>query len=277
VRESRHSISYRIRNTRVDLDPPRTVEVEASRDDICSLVNDGYLVRKRLIGGELLDELRRAADEIESSVSEKQGKGTRGDFGGLFVRDLIDRHTAFHKLIDFPPLLSVARAVIGPQVQVHASVLRVSYPELGDQRVEWHFHQRVVPDPLPPWFYRPALVDNLIYLDDITPESGPLVVLPGSHQWDEDLPSGDHSDKPGQVVVTVPAGSVVTSHSSLLHKALPTLPTGTRRRLIIIGYSPVWMRQVDRPSAGSGHGLTDDLTPNATEEMRELLGLSGYY
>jgi len=37
------------------------------------------------------------------------------------------------------------------------------------------------------------------------------------------------------------------------------------------------MKQVDRPSAGSGRGLTDSFVPNATEEMRELLGLSGYY
>jgi len=37
------------------------------------------------------------------------------------------------------------------------------------------------------------------------------------------------------------------------------------------------MKQVDRPSAGSGCGLTDALVPNATEDMRELLGMSGYY
>ena len=274
-----HTRSYRIRNNRVHVDPPRTVEVQATPEQVRSLEDEGYLVRERLVRGALLDRLRDAADEVEAEAQKTQGTGGGGGFGGLFVRGLIDRHPAFlDALLKFEPTLSVARAVLGPQVQIHASVLRVSYPEVGDQQVEWHFHQRVVPDPKPAFFYRPAVLDNLIYLDDITPESGPLVVMPRSHHRDEDLPSGDFADKPGQVVVTVPAGSCVTSHSSLWHRALPTLPSGTKRRLIILGYSPVWMKPVDRPSAaGCGGGLTDTLKHSKDEETRELLGLSGYY
>ncbi len=104
-----------------------------------------------------------------------------------------------------------------------------------------------------------------------------MVVVPGSHLRDEDLPSGDFSDKPGQVTVTVPAGSCVTSHSSLWHKALPTLAGGGIRRLLILGYSPVWIKPVDRTAvSGSGGGLTDALK-HADEETRELVGLTGYY
>lgn len=278
-------ITYRIRNNTVDRDLPRTYEVQASRDDVRALVEDGYLVRERLIQGELLEELRGAADAIAAEAEKKQGQGIGGGFGGLFVRHLIDKHPTFLKMIHFAPTLSVARAVLGPQVQIHASVLRVAYPDAGNQQVEWHFHQRVVPDIIekgqskgePPFFFRPAVLDNLIYLDDLTLESGPLVVLPGSHHENLDLPSGDFSDKPGQVVVTCPAGSCVTSHASLWHKAMPTLPTSGKRRLFILGYSPVWLKQIDKPSAGAGRGLTDTLLPDADPETRELLGLNGWY
>jgi hypothetical protein len=72
--------------------------------------------------------------------------------------------------------------------------------------------------------------------------------------------------------LTLPAGSCVTSHSGLWHRALPTRPGGGTRRLLILGYSPTWMKQVDKP----GGGLTDELAPGADAETRELLGLSGY-
>ncbi len=276
-----HTRTYRIRSNQVHTAPPRVVNVEASPEEVRHLEEEGYLVRERLVQGELLETLRHAADEIEAEALAKQpaSQVEHVGFGGLFVRHLIDKHPVFlENLLRFTPCLSVARAVLGPQVQLHASVLRVSYPDRPNQQVEWHFHQRVVPDPEPAFFFRPVVLDNLLYLDDLTMETGPLVVLPRSHRLNEDLPSGDFSDKPGQVLVTVPAGSVVTSHSSLWHRALPTQPGGTKRRLLIFGYSPVWMKQIDRPSAaGCGGGLSDALKNSPDEEIRELLGLSGFY
>jgi len=254
----------------------RTIHVDATEKEIEQLTNDGYIVRPRLIPPELLARLRTAADELEAEQLP-QAKVSDASFGGLFIRDLIDRHKTFQGLMEFSPLVSVARAMLGPQVQVHASVLRVSYPDKPEQAVEWHFHQRVVPEPKPPLFRRPEVIDNLIYLDELTPESGPLVVLPKSHLRDEAIPMGDHTDKPGQVMVTCPAGSVVTSTAALWHRAMASTPAGGKRRLVIIGFSPTWIKQVDRPSAGTGRGLTDLLVPGASAEMRELLGLEGYF
>jgi ectoine hydroxylase-related dioxygenase (phytanoyl-CoA dioxygenase family) len=254
----------------------RTVEVHATEQQLEQLATEGYLVRQRLIPSSLLNQLRSAADELEA-VHLPGAKVRDASFGGLFVRNLIDKHTTFQKLIDFAPLTSVARAMLGPQVQIHGSVLRVSYPDQPEQAVEWHFHQRVVPDQKPPFFRRPEVIDNLIYLDDLTPASGPLVVMPKSHLVNESLPARDHSDKLGQMIVTCPAGSVVTASASLWHRALASTPEAGKRRLVIVGFSPTWMKQVDRLSAGSGHGLTDKLVPDATEETRELLGLSGFF
>lgn len=274
-----HTISYSIRNTRMHIDPPIKVNVQASETEVKHLVEEGYFVRERLVSGDLLESLRNAADELEAEAAKTQGQGSTGSFSGLFIRGLIDKHPVFlEALLRFQPTLSVARAVLGPQVQIHASVLRIAYPEVGDQRVEWHFHQRVVPSPYPPFFLRPVVLDNLIYLDDITMDSGPLVVLPRTHLIDEDLPKEDHSDKPGQVVITCPAGTCVTSHSSLWHKAMPTLATGNKRRLLILGYSPVWLKPIDPTAAmANREGLTRTLGNSKDEEIRELLGLSGYY
>jgi hypothetical protein len=275
--ESSYDIQYRVRSNRVHLDPPRQYHVHASQEQVRQLVEEGYFVRERLITGDLLEQLREAADALEAEALKTRRPGSGGGFNGLFVRNIIDQQEGFLPLLTFGPTLSVARAVLGPQVQVSASVLRVSYPDLPEQGVEWHFHQRVVPDPEPAFFWRPVAVDNLIYLDDITSETGPLVVLPKSHLYNRDLPSGDFASKPGEVVVTVPAGSVVTSHSSLWHRALPTQPESKKRRLLILGYTLVWQKAVDKLSAGAGYGLTDRLMEGADEEMRELLGVTGWY
>lgn len=277
--EGRHTQHFRIRGLDTDQNAARAVEVHASPEQLRALDEDGFLVRERLVRDELLGRLREAADELEAEALRRDRPGESGSFGGLFVRNLLDRHPVFRdELLRFEPCLSVARAMLGPQVQVHATVLRVAYPELAGQGVAWHFHQRVVPEPQPPWFRGPIVVDNLIYLDDITEDSGPLVVLPGSHRiHDHDLRDGDHSDKPGQVTLTVPAGSCVTSHSSLWHKALAPRPGGGKRRLLILGYSSVWQKQIDKPSAGADRGLTDELVEDADAETRELLGLRGWF
>ncbi len=273
--QSHYSLSYRIRSNRVHLDPPRTVDVHATPEEITELVEQGYIVRNQLFSGEQLQSLREAADEIEARYLATHKPGEGKGFGGLFARNIIDEHPVIETLLlSHPALVSVARAVLGPQVQVHASVLRVAYPGLQNQGVEWHFHQRVVPDPEPPFFLRPVVLDNLIYLDDLTDDSGPLVVLPGSHKFNEDLPSGDFSDKPGQVVVKCPAGSVVTSHSSLWHKAFAPKPDAIKRRLLIFGYSPVWLKTIDVPTKLRQRIASD---PRATEEQRELVGLAGFY
>jgi ectoine hydroxylase-related dioxygenase (phytanoyl-CoA dioxygenase family) len=156
-------------------------------------------------------------------------------------------------------------------------VLRVSYPNQTQQAAAWHFHQRVVPEPRPPFFVRPALIDHLLYLDDLTMDSGPLVVMPGTHLRDEHLPGGDFAEKNGEVVITCPAGSVVTAHTSLWHRAMAPRPGSRKRRMIIWAHSSTWMKQIDKPSAGAGRGLSDRLVPGADEEMRELLGLAGWY
>ena len=268
------AIDYRIRNEHRDR-PPRRVEVPVSRDDLAKLAklaDDGYLVREGLIAGDMLAALRDACDSAEAEeLARGAGVGSEG-FSGLFVRNLVDRHEAFARLLlKFRPTLGLARAALGPQVQVHASVLHVGYGDRPNKGVQWHFHRRVVPDPVPPFFYRPCVLDNLIYLDDVTDDSGPLVVLPGTHKLDRDLFAGEYGDFPGRVTVTCPAGSVVTAHGATWHKAMPTKPAGGKRRLLILAYSPTWMKQVSCPRKA-----IDALPADADEETRELLGVGGF-
>jgi ectoine hydroxylase-related dioxygenase (phytanoyl-CoA dioxygenase family) len=253
----------------------RQVEVHATPQEIQQLVNQGCLVRERLLSEAGLAALRNALDEVEAT--ERVGKNVTGKgFGGLFIRHLPDKHPAFCAMVKFAPTLSVARAVLGPLVQIRGFSARISYPNEPNQETQWHIHQQVISDPLPPFFVHPHGLDCLLYLDELNDDNGPLAFLPASH-WNTryHTPSEDFEDKPGQVIVKVPAGSCIIIHSNLWHRALPTKPTGQKRRLLIITYTPTWMKQAPygvKPT----DGLTGALLNTGDEEARELLGVGGY-
>ncbi len=272
----RHTISYRVRDAHKG-NPTREVEVLATPAEIEQLVREGYLVRENLLPMEQIERLRAALDETVARDERLEKNGSKA-FGGVFIRHLADKHPAFLEMIDFEPVLSVARALFGPYIQLRGFTARVCDPNDPHQEVEWHFHQRLIPDPLPPLLARPQTLDALLYLDDLTDLNGPLCVVPGSHQWLEaELPTGDTADKAEQVVLRLPAGSCVMAHGALWHRALPTRPGGTMRRLLLFGYGPAWMKPAIY-GAKPPDGLTLKLLeqPDLDKETRELLGVDGY-
>mgnify|MGYP001551916483 CR=1 FL=1 len=191
---------------------------------------------------------------------------------------MMDKHPAFLEFLTFQPTLSVARALFGPHVLHRGFTGRVCYPDDPYQETEWHFHQRIIPDPLPPLFPLPQTMDALLYLDDITEKNGPLVLVPGSHKWIErDLQKEDYADKTGQIELCLSAGSCVMTHGSLWHRSKPTQPGGTMRRLLLFGYGPCHQK----PSIYGKKpedGLTAQLLQQTglDEETKELLGVAGF-
>ncbi len=255
-------------------DPVRVVDVHASPEEIARLVADGYLVRERLFSPEQVERMRRALDEVAEREVEGGAIALSASrrFGGLFLRHLMDKHPVFLEMFRYKPTLSVARAVLGPQVQVRPMTGRISYPDESRQETHWHFHQRCIPIPTPAFFARPHVIDCLIYLDDVTDANGPLCVLPGSHQWvHAELTPDDYGDRPDQVVLRLPAGSCVIVHGGLWHRALPNGPQGTVRRLLILPYAAAWL-QLPTYGPRPQNGLLQTLYQDADFETLELLG-----
>ena len=264
-----YTIPYRVHH---NFRPDRPVTVEASTEQVARLIEDGCLVIERLFSGDALERLREAILE----VAEREGHAVRSgrEWGGVFLRHLMDKHPAFLDLFRLEPCLSIARATLGPQVRVLPTTGRIAWPDAQGQATPWHIHQRVFPSPRPAFFAPPVVIDALIYLDDLDEASGPVCIVPGSHRWeDREFPGGPHDDIPGQVSLTVPAGSVVMIHGNLWHRGLPTTPQGTVRRLLILPYTHVW---VQLPEFGERppDGLMRPLFASDDAETRELLGIA---
>jgi ectoine hydroxylase-related dioxygenase (phytanoyl-CoA dioxygenase family) len=215
-----HDVTFKIM-TNVDAeDKERTVEVYATPEEIAQLDNEGYIVRERLFVGESLERLRTALDEVEAAERTENSVSTTRRFGGMFLRHLFDKHPTFLELIQFPPTLSVARAVFGPLVNIRQLGARISYPGEANQETHWHLHRRVIPDPIPAFYTYPHTLDCLIYLDELNDATGAISIMPGTHWRVHDpLPPDDYDDKPGQLSFNLPAGSCLIFHSNVWHRA----------------------------------------------------------
>lgn len=256
----------------------RTVDVHATPEEVRYFAEQGFLVRERLFPPEHVARLKAALDEVAAREGGKKLMTGSRNYGGVFLRHLMDKHEAFLELIRFEPVISVVRAVLGPLIAIRGFSARISYPGQPNQETEWHYHHRVLTDPLPPWFMAPQQVDCLMYLDDANEANGRLCVVPGSHRvFDRDLPPESYDDRPDQVALDVPAGSVVFTHGNIWHRATPTTARGTIRRLLIYGFGPSWMKE-STYGVKPKDGLLDKLLAETTDPLiRELLGRGGAF
>ena len=165
--------------------------------------------------------------------------------------------------------------MMGPLVRLRGLTARVSFAGAETHETPWHQHLRVIPSPLPPWFSQPHAIDCLIYLDELNDDAGALSVVPGSHRWlDREPPQLQYEPMADEKTLRLPAGSMVIIHSNLWHRALPTMVGN--RRMLILSYTPSWLRESPHGGKPPADGLTSELLANDDPEIRELLGLEGH-
>ena len=167
--------------------------------------------------------------------------------------------------------------MLGPLVQIRGLGCRIVAPGEPNSETEWHQHHRVATDPPSPWFVRPQGLDCLIYLDEISADNGPICLRPGSHRdmVKAELPAELYDDLPDQVELRLPAGSVLMLHNTLWHRAKPPTAADKKRRLLLLNYTPTWMKRAPygvKPESG----LTRSLLESDDREAKELLGVGGY-
>lgn len=123
-------------------------------------------------------------------------------------------------LVEGPRLASLASSLFPQGAAFHMSLVQLSEPGRR-QGISWH--QDVDPSQ-----HEGALYNFLIYPEDLTLESGPLVYVPGSHRAGR-LPPGDHYGAlPGQRELVARAGDLAIVHGTLFH-CVPRNQTGRRR------------------------------------------------
>lgn len=226
-------------------------------DYVTSFENDGYVLMENAITADQLaalnDQLRRWVDESRQHVS---------NFGEIMDgRPRFDVEPRTHspetpalRRISSPievsdsylavtrdnAALDLTAEIFGPNIKLVATKVNLKLPGSGTA-VKYH-------QDFP---FEPHSNDNvmtvLIFLDDVTPDNGPLEVVPGSHRgkihtlWHDGVftgavdPDMEKGLRDASVSCTGKAGSACLMHSRLLHASLPNM-TNAPRSLFIVTY-----------------------------------------
>ncbi len=158
----------------------------------------GYLVVEDAISMETVYTLREALDD---SMGHKHG-------ADQFTHQLLEEDDAFAVLLDNPPVMKRVTAILGNCIQLHSATARITQKGAPDQ--DWHRDGPWPVDPDgTPYGSIPGQINTGYYLDALTMDNGPIVVVPGSHRAPFKPPEGHPrfpdekfgQDKPGQAVM----------------------------------------------------------------------------
>ncbi len=182
-----------------------------------------------VLNRELKETLKTPRREL---VLEKDGKTPRSIFNMHAFND------AYRRLIGHPKIVGPARQLVGGTAYVFQMVINFKAPFSGDQ---WPWHQDYPTYHHDDGMPRPAVVNTLIFMEEVSPWNGPLMLIPETHTMDFPLPPIDTktTSYPGRwtqtqfveeaarakgiVAPTGPAGSVIFAHPNILHASGPNM------------------------------------------------------
>ncbi len=133
----------------------------------------GEVAAMRAVVDRLVDEAAGLSDhdsvyDLEPSHTPRRPRVRR-------IKEPYLVHPLFRRMAEHPRLLSVLKALIGPNLRLHGGKINIKAAEYGSP-VEWHQD----------WAFYPHTNDDVlavgVMLDDMTEENGPLLIVPGSHK-----------------------------------------------------------------------------------------------
>ena len=85
------------------------------------------------------------------------------------------------------------------------------------------------------------IINAIVYLQNLTDETGPLRVIPGSHMRALSIPRENKTAHPEEKTIYLKSGDAVMFHCSMLHAGSPNM-SGEPRYIYIITYNHSWLK-----------------------------------
>ncbi len=165
-------------------------------------------------------------------VLEKDGKTPRSIFNMHAFNE------AYGRLVRHPKIVGPARQLVGGPAYVFQMTVNFKAPFSGDQ---WPWHQDYPTYHHDDGMPRPAVVNCLLFMEEVNAWNGPLMLVPETHKMDFPLPPIDTTTTsyPGRwtptrfveevartrgiVAPQGPAGSLIFAHTNILHASGPNM------------------------------------------------------
>jgi hypothetical protein len=232
---------------------------------------DGYTVFEQLFPSALMQAWKDAYDGIVERQTPLGAESKQ-----QWLRSTLEfEPKLFLPAVAHPTLLDFAERVMGPFVQMD-NLTFMAFPSCSRAEAEgkasgWHrdiwgytpSHDEYVP---------PLAANAIVYLQDMTPEYGPLRVLPGSHRQQiaiaEDQRGKPHAD---EVMVDVKAGDAVFTHAALYHSGTPNF-SGNRRYFFSLYYNKSWLKHRDNHQGPAVQAIVDAARAHNDRRLMRLFG-----
>jgi hypothetical protein len=245
--------------------PPHATTAEA----VESMHRDGYVVFPETLSR---DEVR----ELRAYIDSQGGDDAQYDM----PKWCFNKHVGarFHEmapllaLTDRNPVLATMRGILGDDCQCIGGSMWVTGPGrsmgLHSDYLPISLPQEMIADPrvIVPIFVSTAHY----YLDDLTIDMGPTMLVPGSHRAGR-IPNGETSWNGEQPKAAVfPAGSCMMFRSDLWHGAALNT-TEKRRYMIQVHYANVYIQR-QTPTVAMKERWSEECLAALTPTQRELFG-----
>jgi ectoine hydroxylase-related dioxygenase (phytanoyl-CoA dioxygenase family) len=184
------------------------------------LHRDGYVLLRRAIPGEWLDELRTTFD-----AGVKPSHQWPVPREASWRLSLLDLDSKVQTVCRLPKMLAVVGALIGERFFLSQVEGREPLAGSGHQGLHRDLSA-----------HRPGdTVNALAYFDNYDSENGATRIVPGSHRPTQGDPPFDFNDESRSVRLSGSAGDILVFDADLVH-AGSLNSTGARRRSILICY-----------------------------------------
>ncbi|MEZ5267519.1 MAG: phytanoyl-CoA dioxygenase family protein [Microthrixaceae bacterium] len=251
---SDHAAKYRsTAGTQEPMDP------ELKRRCLADLERDGYTIIEGVFDDATIAEVRSETEPLFEHV------GGRNAFEGFATRRLyspLDETRVLDQFVEHPIALGLLDEVL--EANYLLSQLQVIDIAPGESAQPLHLDDAFYPWPRP----RPPLgAATIIAVDDFTEDNGATVVIPGSHSWDDHLPTEEEIAT--SVPAVMPAGSMLLFLGTTWHGGGENRSSGPRM-CVTAQYCAPWCR----PQENFSLSVDRARVARSSEHMQRLLGYS---
>ena len=230
---------------RISVDSPQLPDWSALAlgEQIQHLEVEGYLVIPDLLSPGQIADFKILTAGLETKAADYSDK-QRGH------QNLHWAHPAFSELVAHPPTIRFLEEVLGPDIVFLGSTFAISKP--GHPGISLHTDGQPYGSKI--FGYAgscPVQVRVLYYLDDLTSDVSPFLVVPRSHLslHADNNPYTRYSSHPEQVAVPARAGSAVLLNHRCWHGNCPNVGQRDRQMLAYL-YRPAWAGPVEEKIPG---------------------------
>jgi len=234
----------------------------------------GYVIVRNALTPEQVGRLLAIIEAERPRLEQHPHRSPVQD--GLNIRPVVDKHPAFLDLLISPRTFAAVARLLGHySIQLQQSNLIEARPSDVRRLTGWHSDGGIPTIAVNGIRAFTSLKVGYFLTDHTEPNSGVLMVTPGSHRLQGPPPFDPETGNPvGAVELLLEPGDAVIFQQGVWHAAAPNLSARARVALYY-GYSYRVMRPVDYQQMPAS--LLDGCSPIERQLLGETVTHQGYY